>query len=127
MAMLLRDQITIREFFLRRSTSCYTPLLRLGYPSTFGSDHALANAFVNFFCEKIVNLRSSLNSLADVSGSTPVVVNALPPASCALSGFMVVTGEQLSRIICSTKINPCALDPVPASVLKECLAVLLPN
>ena len=85
----------------------------------------MANTFVNFFCEKIVNLRSSLDSLADVSGSTPVVVDVLPPVSCARSaGFMAVTKEQLSSPICSTKIKSCALDPVPASVLKECLAFI---
>ena len=48
-----------------------------------------------------------------------------PPASCALSSFTVVTVEQLS-ILVSSKIKSCALDPVPAHVLKECLSVLLP-
>ena len=46
------------------------------------------------------------------------------PPSCALSSFTVVTEEQLS--VGSSKIKSCALDPVPAHVLKECLSVLLP-
>ena len=95
------------------------------YPSSF-SDHTLANSFVNFFCEKIVSLRSSLDSLTDVRGSTSVFMDPSPPASCALSCFTVVTEGQLSSLVCSSKIKSCALDPVPAHVLKECLSVLLP-
>ena len=49
-----------------------------------------------------------------------------PPVSCALSSFTVVTEEQLSSLVCSSKTKSCALDPVPAHVLKECLSVLLP-
>ena len=95
------------------------------YPSS-SSDHTLANSFVNFFCEKIVSLRSSLDSLTDVRESTSVLMDPSPPVSCALSSFTVVTEEQLSSLVCSSKIKSCALDPVPAHVLKECLSVLLP-
>ena len=49
-----------------------------------------------------------------------------PPASCALSSFTVVTEEQLSSLVGSSRIKSCALDPVPAHVRKECPSVLLP-
>ena len=95
------------------------------YPSS-SSDHTLANSFVNFFCEKIVSLRSSLDSFTDVRESTSVLMDPWPPASCALSSFTVVTEEQLSSLVGSSKIKSYVLDPVPAHVLKECLSVLLP-
>ena len=91
------------------------------YPSS-SSDHTLVNSFVNFFCEKIVSLRSSLDSFTDVRESTSVLMDPSPPASCAPSSFTVVTEEQLSSLVGSSKVKSCALDPVPAHVLKECLS-----
>ena len=87
------------------------------YPSS-SSDHTLANAFVNFFCEKKVSLLSSLDSFTDVCESTSVHMDPSPCASCALSSFTVVTEEQLSSSS-SSKIKSCALDLVPAHVLKR--------
>ena len=55
-----------------------------------------------------------------------VLIDPSPPASCALSSFTVLTEEQLSSLVGSSKIKSSALDPVPAHVLKECLSVLLP-
>ena len=67
-----------------------------------------------------------MDSLTDVRESTSDFMDLSPPASCALSSFTVVTEEQLSSLVCSFKIKSCALDPVPAHVLKEYLSVLLP-
>ena len=69
------------------------------YPSS-SLDHTLANSF-NFFCEKIVSLRSSLDSLTNVRESTSVLMDPSPPVSCALSSFTVVTEEQLTSLVCS--------------------------
>ena len=82
-------------------------------------DHTLANSFVNFFCEKIVSLQSSLDSFTDGRESTSVLMELWPSASCALSSFTVITEEQLSSLVGSSKIKSCALDPVPAHDLKR--------
>ena len=43
-----------------------------------------------------------------------------------LSHFKNVTEAQVSRLITSSTVKPCPLDPAPAVVLKECWSVLLP-
>ena len=44
---------------------------------------------------------------------------------CALSWFMSVTLSDVSELPSKMTIKSC-LDPVPASVLKQCISVLLP-
>ena len=45
---------------------------------------------------------------------------------CALSCFMSVTLSDVSELLSKMTIKSCRLDPVIASVLKQCTSVLLP-
>ena len=45
---------------------------------------------------------------------------------CALSCFMSVTLSDVSELLSKMTIKSCSLDPVPASVLKQCTSVRLP-
>ena len=45
---------------------------------------------------------------------------------CALSSFRPVSFSCISELLSKLTIKSCPLDPVPASVLKQCIPVLLP-
>ena len=93
------------------------------YPSGCASDGDLANKFIDFFGEKITVLRNSLDSTSDIVVESDAIVH-----QCALSCFKSVTLSDVSELPVLSKmtIKSCPLDPVPASVLKQCTSVLLP-
>ena len=45
---------------------------------------------------------------------------------CELVTFQRVSTEYMANLIKSIKVETCALDPLPASVLTKCLPTLLP-
>ena len=90
------------------------------YPSGFASDGDLADRFIDFFGEKITVLRNSLDSTSIAAESDSSV------QQCALSCFKSVTLSDVSKLLSRMTIKSCPLDPVPASVLKQCTSVLLP-
>ena len=47
-------------------------------------------------------------------------------SKCELLCFQPVTQDQVSKIIKSSMIKSCDLDPIPAVLLKECWPVILP-
>ena len=91
------------------------------YPSGCASDGDLANKFIDFFGEKITVLRNSLDSTSDIVVESDAIVH-----QCALSCFKSVTLSDVSELLSKMTIKSCPLDPVPASVLKQCTSVLLP-
>ncbi|XP_068750956.1 uncharacterized protein [Montipora capricornis] len=93
------------------------------YPSGSASDGDLANKFIAFFGENITVLRNSLNSTSDIVVESDAIVH-----QCTLSCFMSVTLSAVSElhVLSKMSIKSCPLDPVSASVLKQCTSVLLP-
>ena len=91
------------------------------YPSGCASDGDLANKFIDFFSEKITVLRNPLDSTSDIVVESDGIVH-----QCALSCFKSVTSSDVSELLSKMTIKSCPLDPVPASVLKQCTSVLLP-
>ena len=91
------------------------------YPSGCASDGDLANMFIDFFGEKIIVLRNSLDSTSDIVLESNAIVH-----QCALSCFKSATLSDASELLGRMTIKSYALDPVPASVLKQCTSVLLP-
>ena len=45
---------------------------------------------------------------------------------CEFATFQRVSTNQITNFIKSSRVKTCALDPLPASVLTECLPILLP-
>ena len=80
----------------------------------------LANDFATFFSEKIQKIRESFPSASvdphEVDNTGVPMLNTLQPTSV----------EELRKLICSGNTKSCLLDPIPTSLLKECLDVLLP-
>ena len=74
----------------------------------------LANTFCKFFYDKILKIRSTLQS------STPSSVTRPNSKKNALSSFTPVSEEDLLTILKSSPSKSCDLDPIPTSLVKEC-------
>ena len=96
----------------------------MDYPTICDLDSDLANKFIEFFSDKIAVLRSSLDAISDNSSEFDDSRSFL--YQCALSSFRPVSLSYISELLSKLMIKSCPLDPVPASVLKQCIPVLVP-
>ena len=96
----------------------------LDYPSTCESDTDLANKFIDLFGDKIAVIRNALDEVFD--SILDFDENISFSDQFTLSSFRSVTSSDISQLIGRSTIKSCPLDPVPASVLKQCISVLLP-
>jgi hypothetical protein len=88
------------------------------------SPSLLATSFLNFFGDKIVKLRSTLDSLP-ASLTSPHLPPPFPPPS--LSTFSPATIDEVRSAILSSSDATCSIDLIPTRLLKSCLnALLLP-
>ena len=83
----------------------------------------LANKFIHFFEEKIVNIRSNLG--------TPVIPDFFrTPDTSSLTyqlvNFALTSITELSDIANNVIMKSCILDPLPATLLKQQFDLLLP-
>ena len=85
--------------------------------------HELPQKFADFFASKIALIRSKIDS-AVVS---PVCVPERVYGGPSLHAFEPVTEEFVKKVCLSCNPKSCELDPVPTSVLIDCLDVLLPH
>ena len=79
----------------------------------------LANTFCKFFYDKILKIRSTLQS------SIPSSVTRPNPTKNTLSSFTPVSEEELLKILKSSPSKSCDLDPIPTSLVKECADILI--
>ena len=78
----------------------------------------LANSFVHFFSDKIMKIRTTLQS------SAPVSITRLSINNSALSSFEPVSEDDILKILKSSPTKSCDLDPIPTSLVKECTDIL---
>jgi exonuclease III len=93
------------------------------------STKELADRFCQFFTDKIYKIRNDLTTIQS-SQVTPTD-NPCPssdslPHPPVFSNFEPVTEEEVRKMIMSTKTKSCSQDPIPTSLLKDCLSTLLP-
>ena len=83
----------------------------------------LANRFADLFCQKIEVKRNDL-----FARSTPVANSVVDAQACSaeLTEFEHMTEDQVKRLINSCCLKTRILDPLPASIMKDCMDVLLP-
>lgn len=83
----------------------------------------LSDRFVNFFHQKISNLRERLDSTGPVS-----MQQRIPESGCTTSftSFCSVTKDDVLSAMKSSHVTSCLLDPLPVSIFKECMHELLP-
>jgi len=79
--------------------------------------------FATFFSEKILKLHTFLKSATKYESPHTSPKNA--PTN--ISFFNPVTEEEVSKIILNSSNSFCDLDPLPTSLLKQCLPALLPT
>jgi hypothetical protein len=82
------------------------------------SDHILANEFADFFVQKIDIIRSG------ILRKNPNC-NVIPRDTAILSHFQEASEDEVRRIIMESPSKWCQLDPIPTSLLKTCVDVLL--
>ncbi len=87
----------------------------LNIPSQFNS-----NDFMNFFTDKIDNIRNTITNVDSTASSTPA--SFIAPKE-KLQCFTTIGQEELNQLITASKPTTCLLDPVPTKLLKELLPV----
>ena len=85
----------------------------------------LTNRFADYFINKIYCIRSDLDLDTSVS-TTNHEPDVVSPVSCRLGSFSAVTTRDIESFISKTNNKFCSLDPIPTTLLKECLLSLLP-
>ena len=92
------------------------------YPNST-DDGTLANAFADFFAEKISKIRTAI-----LETKSNLSVNFLAPVPCSarFSSSNEVDCSAVHKLLSSLSKKSCSLDPVPACVLMECSDTLLP-
>ena len=83
------------------------------------SDVILANEMADFFVQKIYKIRSGILS------KNPNC-NVIPRNMAILSHFQEASEDEVRRIIMESPSKWSQLDPIPTSLLKACVNVLLP-
>ncbi len=83
----------------------------LNIPSQFNS-----NDFMNFFTDKIDNIRNTITNVGSTASSTSA--SFIAPKE-KLQCFTTIGREELNKLITASKPTTCLLDPVPTKLLKE--------
>ncbi|CAB4021845.1 Hypothetical predicted protein, partial [Paramuricea clavata] len=94
------------------------------YP-TCNSIAELCNSFANFFSEKIVAIRQKIDDLPNADSSDFEQIDEMIIDS-ELTELFPTSVEELSALVGKISTKSCSLDPVPASLLKNCITDLLP-
>ncbi len=87
----------------------------LNIPSEFNS-----NDFMNFFTDKIDNIRNTITNVDPTASSTSA--SFIAPKE-KLQCFTTIGQDELNKLITASKPTTCLLDPVPTKLLKELLPV----
>ena len=114
-ATTCRELYTITNRILGRNKS--TPLPTL-YPTS-----KLPALFAEFFVSKVKTIRDKLDSSEAVSDFTSGETSF---TGQHMSNFNPISDEELKKIILSCKPTTCELDPMPTSLLIECIDEVLP-
>jgi len=93
---------------------------------TSPTPQALANTFVNFFNDKIMNIRVELSSRAIPADPDVFAEFDLPSNDCTFDSFDPVTTDYLSGMCKKLFSKSCSLDPIPAELFRQNLGLLLP-
>ena len=80
----------------------------------------LANRFADFFAEKISRIRTNLNNV--IENSPPERQHSVP----SLTNFEPTNSKELLALISTSVRKSSVLDPIPGTVMSDCLHVLLP-
>ena len=83
----------------------------------------MPNRFREFFLDKVVKIRSTIQEQSDVSAISKAT-EELFPSNCTeddFSQFIPATETEVRKIIINPSSASCELDPIPTTLIKECL------
>ena len=87
----------------------------------------LSNSFADFFQDKIVKTRQSLDGLnLEVDTHRQVNVDTPLNENAVMTKFRPVSEEDVNRIICKLPNKSCFLDVIPTWLLKQCISSIIP-
>ena len=91
---------------------------------------SIADSFASFFTDKVSTLRLSLQTLLSKSTSTQTdssYSDATLPPTISFNLFEPATEAEIITLIQASQNKQCDLDPIPTSLLKDCVALLAPT
>ncbi|XP_072050218.1 uncharacterized protein [Amphiura filiformis] len=86
------------------------------------SPKKLANNFAMFFNDKVKKLRAGLENKI----FTPVSIMIDEKCSSSFSEFELVSEDDVLKVMKSSSVTSCGLDPLPSKVFKMCMGELVP-
>ena len=89
---------------------------------TFHDPFVLANDFAQFFTEKVEKISQTFTTVSS-NASAREETEQVPQ----ISELEIITKEELKKVIISGNSKCCHLDPIPTTLLKECIDLLLPT
>ena len=85
-----------------------------------------SNSFADFFQDKIVKIRQSLDGLnLEVDTHRQVNVDTPLNENAVMTKFRPVSEEDVNRIICKLPNKSCSLDVIPTWLLKQCISPII--
>ena len=85
----------------------------------------IANTFSEFFKDKVEQIRQSLDDDIIQRNVNPLIFDEQCLTSC-LSDFETVDVQSIRTIIMQSNSKTCSLDPIPTSLLKDCVDEIAP-
>ena len=90
------------------------------------SNATLANDIGNFFIKKVGVIRTGLDTAAGNIHSADEMFPRNPEIHSLFQDFITLTDKEVSSLITKATKKTCSLDPMPTTLVVECLDVLLP-
>ena len=98
---------------------------RTVFPET-SSDQSLSEDFSEYFVNKIDNIMTDIERILDNESIEDIsVYEPADKTTCELSNFRQLTQEETLILIKQSKTKSSILDPIPTSILKQCVDVLI--
>ncbi len=110
-AEVVRHQLLTTSFHQHERLTNNQTSPDLNIPSQFNS-----NDFMNFFTDKIDNIRNTITNVDSMASSNSA--SFIAPKEKLLC-FTTIGQEELNKLITASKPTTCLLDPVPTKLLKE--------
>ena len=92
---------------------------------SYNNASCLANKFADFFVEKIQTFKNNISTNLTPNECNPMLFD-VPKTVTELHEFEYISKEELAPLLCRSVWKSCILDPIPGSVLKDCIEELLP-
>ena len=86
---------------------------------------SLANAFADFFAQKIDKIHADLHEKR--TADPDLTSGESITCQVEFSNFAVLSRDNVKEYACKSAKKSCNLDPLPASLMKNCLGMLLPT